>query len=86
MTRSAEAWLDGQWMIGLQWHWFGPVLFLVACFVLLGLVLPRRARRKAAVLVGRIEQNTGITTVVVLALFVYWAVRLTGYFGPPGPF
>ena len=70
--------LRGEWRAALSTHAFAPVLLFG--FVLMAVVtaLPEPLHRKAVSRIAALERRTGIVTGVLLALVVYWCVRLLG--------
>jgi hypothetical protein len=70
--------LQGEWRAALSSHAFAPV-FLFG-FVLMAVVslLPGRLHQTIVRWIAAVECRTGVVTLVLLALVVYWGFRLFG--------
>ncbi len=79
LSRAISALLHGDWRTSLTYHAFAPLL--LAGLVLLGAVtlLPAAARQRAIYAVRQVEQRTGVVTIVLVGLVVYWLARLLLY-------
>jgi hypothetical protein len=76
LTRAIALLFRGEWRASLTMHAFAPMFVIGLAMIGLGALLPSGRRQ---VFIGRIqtiEQKTGITTLVVVALVLYWLVRL----------
>lgn len=81
LSRAMTALLHGEWRSALTWHAFAP--FLLAALVLItGMAfLPEAARRRGIDAVARLERRTRVTALLLVALMVYWLVRLLVFRG-----
>ena len=71
--------LRGEWRTALSAHLFAP-LFLIGCVLMLFVAtLPGRLHRQAVPCVAAVERRTGIVTFALVALVVYWVIRLLGW-------
>lgn len=78
LSVAIVALLQGEWHAALSSHAFAPV-FLFG-FVLMAVVslLPGRVHRMVVRWIAALECRTGVVTLVLLALVVYWGFRLFG--------
>jgi hypothetical protein len=76
LGRGVALFLRRQWREALQVHAFAP-LFLLG-LVLLGVVsvLPQAGYRKVLGWMTDFEERTGLVTLILLALILYWIARL----------
>lgn len=77
LTRGVVELLRGHWRRGVEYHALAPAFAAGMVVLLLGAVLPDRARLAYADEVERFERATMLPMTVTLALLVYWMVRLT---------
>ncbi|HEX8818313.1 MAG TPA: DUF2752 domain-containing protein [Archangium sp.] len=76
LSRAIAALLHGDWRGALAGHAFAP-FFLAALVLLVGMaLLPEALRRRGIAGVARFERHTGLTALLLVALVVYWLVRL----------
>jgi uncharacterized protein DUF2752 len=76
LSRAIAALLHGDWRAALARHAFAPII-LAALVLLVGMaLLPESVRRRGIAGVARIERHTGLTALLLVALMVYWLVRL----------
>lgn len=76
LTRAVSALLHGDWHTSLALHAFAP-LFLVALLLIgLSVLLPEKPRRSLIYTIETIEHRTGITTILLASLMLYWLIRL----------
>jgi Protein of unknown function (DUF2752) len=79
LTTATGEMLHGQFAQSLHTHAFAPIFF--AAFVLMGavVVLPRNTAAGLVARIGQFESKTGLTGWIMVALMLYWVVRLLGY-------
>ncbi|PKN94845.1 MAG: hypothetical protein CVU44_03295 [Chloroflexi bacterium HGW-Chloroflexi-6] len=78
LTTATGELLRGQFLASLNSHAFAGI-FLVAYSVLaVVLFLPEEQRRSAVAWIAMFERRTGITSLVLTALMIYWGFRLAG--------
>jgi hypothetical protein len=76
LSRAIAALLRGDWRTALARHAFAPIV-LAALVLLVGMaLLPEPVRRRGISGVARFERHTGLTALLLVALMVYWLVRL----------
>jgi len=68
--------LQGEWRAALATHVFAPIFLLGLILMAVVSVLPGRLHRGAVRWIATLERRTGMVTFVLLALVVYWGVRL----------
>jgi len=78
LTTASMELLKGDVLGSLHTHAFAPVFVLALLIMLILLVLPDRTRQNLISGIARMEALTGITSWVLLGLFVYWGARLPG--------
>jgi len=70
--------LQGKWRKALSLHAFAPIfLFGFALTIALSL-LPTHLHRVVVSQVATLERRTGMTVLLMIALVIYWIVRLLG--------
>ena len=76
LSTAVSLLLHGNWQAAITTHAFAPI-FLVGAFLLLGVsVLPEPMRSRIIQNISMIEKRTGVTTLVMLGLMLYWGFRL----------
>lgn len=76
LSRAIATLLHGDWKTSLTFHAFAP-LFLIALILIASMViLPTPQRQRIIQHVSAIEQKTGITAFLLIALISYWFIRL----------
>ncbi len=68
--------LRGQWRESLQTHAFAPFFLLGIALVMVGCILPEQTRLVFIQKIQLFESRTGLTAWFLLALFLYWGLRL----------
>ncbi len=76
LTRAIALLFRGEWRASLTMHAFAPLFVVGLAMIGLGALLPSDDRQAFIGRIQKIEQRTGITTLLVVALFFYWLVRL----------
>ena len=77
LTRGMTAFARGDVQQALQWHPFTPVFAFGAVLTVVVTVLPASQRAKVLDVIARIEARTGITFVLLIALFAFGIWRMT---------
>lgn len=76
LTTAMVLLLRGEWRAALSTHLFAP-LFLAGFVLALAItLLPDRLHREAVLRLAAVERRTGVVTLTLIALVVYWVVRL----------
>jgi len=76
LTRGAIATARFDFVEVLYYNALGPAALFVMALFFAGLVLPVCWRDALAGAVARVERATAVSAVVLIALWVYWIVRL----------
>jgi hypothetical protein len=76
LTRATGALLHGEWHTSLALHAFAPLFLLAFALIGLSVLLPERQRRALVRAIETIEHRTGITTILLACLMLYWLIRL----------
>lgn len=78
LTLATMEILRGDLSASFRTHAFAPVFLAALALMLAALVLPEGARTRLVGSISKVEQGSGVTAWVMLVLFLYWGVRLTG--------
>ena len=76
LTRAIALLFRGEWRASLTMHAFAPLFVIGLAMIGFGALLPSRRRQAFIGTIQTIEQRTAITTALLVALFLYWLVRL----------
>jgi len=76
LSRACTALLHGDAEHSLHLHAFAAPVLLGILFVLATALLPAPLRTKMLAAVERLERRTGLTSLLLIAMFVYWIARL----------
>ena len=76
LTTAIAELLRGDWRASLTTHAFAPVFVLAFLLILAAVALPETPRRRFVDWIGSIERRSGISALVLSALFIYWGLRL----------
>jgi len=68
--------LHGHWQAAMATHAFAPLFLAATALILVVGILPEAQRMRAVELVTSIEKRTGVTMLIMIALFLYWGFRL----------
>ena len=79
MTTAIVMLLNGEWRMALQTHAFAPLLLFILILMLAAVALPSRLLDKISRNVAKLEQNTGITAIVLLSMVIYWLLRVLDF-------
>ncbi len=76
ITRASMALLRGEWRLSLTLHAFAPILLASLALLAFSCVLPSDFRLKFCETIEELERRTGLTTLFLIGLLIYWLVRL----------
>lgn len=76
LTRASIWLVRGDIAGALKFHPFAPVAVIGIALVLAGAILPDASRDRLLSAMGRVDRGGWISAVLLVALVVYWAVRL----------
>jgi hypothetical protein len=82
LSRAIVALAQGDWTTMLSLHAFAPLLATGLVFIALVAVLPDRPRRRLIAQLAKFEHRSGVTAFLLVALLLYWLIRLTIFTGP----
>ena len=68
--------LHGDWHTALKMHALAPVFLVAVALFAVVSVLPSGAREPLIRRIEAVERRTGISSLVLAALIVYWVARL----------
>ena len=76
LTAAIGELLRGDWRASLATHAFAPIFVLAFLVMGVAVALPEAQRRRFVDFIARIERRSGISALVLCALFIYWGLRL----------
>jgi hypothetical protein len=78
LTTATDLLLHGQFAASLHTHAFAPLFFVSYLVLTIVLFLPEKQRTSAIARIARFERCTGIAPLILIALVIYWVIRLAG--------
>lgn len=78
ITKATMQLLHGDIVQSLQTHAFAPILLLALVIMSIAFVLPEKFRRALFSFIRNLETKSGLTSYLLLALLLYWSIRLMG--------
>jgi hypothetical protein len=82
LSRAAVLLAQGQWKASIQMHAFAPAVMLGLIGLAVAGVLPPKQRQDMILAIAAVERRTGMAAVLVLAMLIYWGMRVTGLIAP----
>lgn len=76
LGRACVLLLHGEWRESLRVHAYAPILLVTLAVLGVGLLLRGKARAALRQGVGWLEERMFLSTVLLMGLIVYWALRL----------
>ncbi|HSZ55190.1 MAG TPA: DUF2752 domain-containing protein [Tepidisphaeraceae bacterium] len=76
LSRACAAVIRGDWHQAIRLHAFAPFLLAAIALFWVAACLPSQARLRLAAYVERMERQTGLPTLLLIMLVLYWIVRL----------
>lgn len=76
LSTSLSLLAKGKWQESFAMHPFAPLFIVAFIMVVMVSVLPASLHPKAVKLITRIETQTGVFFIVLVAMAVYWAGKL----------
>jgi hypothetical protein len=76
LSRAIFALAEGDWSRAMTLHAFAPVVLLAIVLIVGGGILPKGRRLALAEVVAAFERRTGLTSLMLIGLLIYWAARL----------
>jgi hypothetical protein len=78
LTAATGQLFHGQWLASLHTHAFAPLFVFAFLAMAVVLFLPEKRRESIIAWIARFEQQTGITSLILASLLIYWVTRLAG--------
>jgi hypothetical protein len=78
LTTAVGQLLHGQLTDSLQTHAFAPIFVFSFLVMVVVLFLPEKQRESTIARIEKFEHRTGITSLILISLLVYWVIRLAG--------
>jgi hypothetical protein len=78
LTAATGQLLHGQFIASLHTHAFAPIFAVSYLVMAVVLFLPEKQRESAVAWIAKFEQRTGITSLILSAVLIYWVIRLAG--------
>jgi len=78
LTTATGELFHGQFLASLNTHAFAGIFFVAYLVMTVVLFLPEGQRRSAVAWIAMFERRTGVTSLVLTALMIYWGFRLAG--------
>jgi hypothetical protein len=76
LTRASLALFHGDLKQSIALHAFAPIFLAGLAVVTCSAVVPQRQRERIAIRTESLERYTGITSLLLIGLFLYWLARL----------
>jgi len=76
LSRALASLLRADWRTALRLHAFSPLFAGALGLIAIAAILPQGLRDKLTSFVEALEQNTGLTAILLAALLIYWLARL----------
>jgi hypothetical protein len=76
LSRAVVALLRGDWRTSLAFHAFAPFFIATLSLMSVTVILPQAPRDRLINLVEGLERQTGLTTIFLVSLIIYWLARL----------
>lgn len=81
LSRAMALFIQGKWQTAIAVHAFAPILAVAVGFLAIAAIMPRSLQHRTARHVAAWERRSGFVAFVVLAMFIYWGLRLSGVLG-----
>jgi len=81
LSKAMALFIQGKWQAAIHTHAFAPIILAAVILLATGALMPRRIQAKLSLRVETLERRTGIVAILVLFMFIYWGLRLSGVFG-----
>jgi hypothetical protein len=79
LTEAMDELLHGHILDSLRTHAFAPIFLAAFLIMLVSILLPEKQRQKIITTIARLESHTGLTAWILMALMLYWVIRLFGH-------
>ena len=81
LSRAMALFIQGKWQTAIEMHAFAPIFAFAVGFLAIAAIMPRGLQHQTVRRVAAWEKRSGIVAFVVLAMFIYWGLRLSGVLG-----
>ena len=81
LSRAMALFIQGKWQTAIEVHAFAPIIVVAVGFLTITAIMPVSLQRQTAQRMAVWERRSGMVTWVVLAMFIYWGLRLSGLLG-----
>lgn len=78
MTRAVAALLRGDWSAAMHFHPFAPVFSIFGVLLAVSAMAGLRVRKALAARVSLIEEKSGATTLLMIAVIIFGLLRMGG--------
>ena len=76
LTRATVLLFQGDWKQSIAFHAFAPVFVMALLLVAGTAILPETPRQRIVTVAESWERRTGITSLLLIGLILYWLARL----------
>jgi len=81
LSRAMALFIQGHWQSALEMHAFAPIILAAVGCLAVTAIMPRGIQHQAVRHVATWEKRSGIIAIVLMAMFIYWGLRLSGLLG-----
>jgi hypothetical protein len=78
LTTATDQLLRGHFINSLHTHAFAPIFSVAYLVMAVVLFLPEKQRKSTVDWIAKFERRTGITSLILVSLMLYWVIRLAG--------
>ena len=76
LTRAMVLLVQGKWLDAVHLHAFAPIAVVVGGLLIMGVLLPKTLRHRAAKTLAAFERRSGAVIWLMLSMMIYWICRL----------
>lgn len=81
LSTAMTLFIQGKWYAAIYTHAFAPILLAAVILLATAALMPRRLQANFSLRVAALERRTGIVAILLLVMFIYWGLRLSGVLG-----
>jgi hypothetical protein len=78
LTTATGQLFHGQFLASVHTHAFASIFTVSFLVMAVALFLPKKQRESTIAWIAKFEQRTGVTSLVLTSLLLYWVIRLAG--------
>jgi hypothetical protein len=82
LTRATVLFAQGHWKAAIDLHAFAPLFLGGGIFLVVASILPTGVQQKIAVQIAAFERLSGIVSLLMLSILVYWILRIINLMNP----